>query len=596
MFGNETPWELAEIIHQLRRSAGFTQREMAERAKISVAGLRDLEQRRVTRPRVSTLRRIAAALELSPAETHELVRVGSLGPMLAHDLRLRVLGPQSISVDGEPVNLGSERQRTMLALLAISPGVPVSLDALIDVGWGEGAVPKVDLVRSQMSRLRRRIQPRGQKEPVLVSLNGGYALQVNDGQLDLLVFRRLVASARRDCEAGRTEAAVISYRQAMGLLRDKPLVDLPAVQELPVMAGLRRELETALLEYADSAAGIGRHEEVLTPLYRFAESNPLHESVHARLMTALAGSGQPAVALELFESLRGQLAEELGVDPGELVRETHQAILRGVPARAQLVSVPPLQAGTVPSQPVPAQLPADVNGFSGRREELAHLDALGEQGEAQSAVMIVTLPGRPGVGKSSLAVHWAHRVAERFPDGQLYAELGDSCSADVVRDFLLALGVGAGQVPDSLAGRSALLRSLLTGKRVLMVLDNAVSTDQVRPLLPGSRGCVALVTSRDPLTGLVASEGARPLIVDALPEADSLTLLQRRLGAARAMAEPKAVREILALCEGLPAALVAMATRALTDPRLSLTALAKELREGYLPTTWEVDSPLRHIS
>jgi DNA-binding SARP family transcriptional activator/DNA-binding XRE family transcriptional regulator len=596
MFGNEAPWELAELIHRLRRNAGLTQREMAERAKISVAGLRDLEQRRVTRPRVSTMRRIAAALELSTVETHELVRVGSLGPMLARDLRLRVLGPQAISVDGEQVSLGSERQRTMLALLAISPGVPTSLDSLVDAAWGVGPTPTVDLVRSQMSRLRRRIQPRDRKEPVLVSMNGGYALQVDEGQLDLLVFRRLVGSARRDGEAGRTEAAVITYRQAMGLLRDRPLADLPGVQELPVMAGLRRELETALLEYADSAASIGRHEEVLTPLYRFAESNPLHESVHARLMTALAGSGQPAVALELFESLRRQLADELGVDPGGLVRETHQAILRGAPARAQLAPAPPLPTHADISQPVPTQLPADVNGFSGRSEEIAHLDSVLEAGRAQPAVVIATLPGRPGVGKSSLAVHWAHRVAEQFPDGQLYAELGASHVADVVRDFLLALGVGPAQVPDSPVSRSALLRSLLTGKRVLMLLDNAVSTDQVRPLLPGSRGCAVLVTSRGPLSGLVASEGARPLIVDTLPETDSLTLLQRRLGAARAMAEPGAMREILSLCEGLPAALAAVATRALTDPRLSLSVLAKELREGYLPDMWETESSVRHIS
>lgn len=595
MFGSEAHRELADLIQQLRRNAGLTQQEMAEYAKISLAGLRDLEQRRVTRPRVSTLRRIATALELSPVEARELIRLGSHGPVLAQDLRLQVLGPLSIAVEGEQVSLGSERQRTILGLLAISPGVPSSLDSLVDAAWGPSSPTSVDLVRTQMSRLRRRIQPAKRQAPVLVAMNGGYALRVDDNQLDLLVFRRLVASARRDCEAGRPEVAITAYRQAMGLWRDDPLSDLPGLQELPVLAELRRELEAALLEYADVAANVGQHEEVLAPLYRFIESHPLHESGHARLMTALAGSGQPAVALELFESLRKQLCNELGVDPGTVARETHQAILRGAPVRS-LPGPAPRQTHVTPPHPVPTQLPSDIYGFTGHCEEIAHLDTVLEQGLAQPAVTIATLLGRPGIGKSSLAMHWGHRVAERFPDGQLYVELGASDPAEVLRSFLLALGVGGSQVPDSLVSRSALLRSLLTGMQALMVLDDAASADQVRPLLPGSRGCVVLVTSRDSLSGLVAAEGARPLLVDTLSEAESLTLLQRRLGPARAVAEPDAMREILARCEGLPAALVAVATRALTDPRLPLSVLADELREGYLPDMWQAEAPWRHVS
>jgi DNA-binding SARP family transcriptional activator len=595
MYGSEAHGELATLIQRIRQDAGLTQQEMAERASMSVAGLRDVEQGRVKRPRVSTLRGIAVAAELSPAEVRELVRLGSRGPVLAQDLHIRVLGPQLISVDGKQVVLSSERQRTMLGLLALAPGVPTSLDRLVDAAWGVSPPMTVSLIRSHMSRLRRRIQPRERKRPVLVAVNGGYALQVEDNELDLLAFRRLVVSARRDYEAGRGEAAVTAYRQAMGMLRDTPLADLPALQELPVLAELRRELETALLEYADAAASIGRHEEVLTPLYRFVGSNSLHESAHARLMTALAGSGQPAVALELFESLRRQLAEELGVDPGAMVRERHQAILRGLPVRAQ-PNATPLPAPVERTHPVPTQLPADVYGFTGRSQEIAQLNALLDHGLAQSAVVIAILPGRPGVGKSSLAVHWGHQVAKRFSDGQLYAELGARAPADVLRSFLLALGVDSGQVPDSLVDRSALLRSLLTGRRVLMLLDNARSAEQVRPLLPGSRGCAVLITSQSPLPGLVAAEGARPLIVDRLSESDSLTLLQRRLGPARTMAEPGAVREILERCEGLPAVLVAVATRALTDPRLSLSALAQELRKGYLPDMWSVESPWQQAS
>jgi hypothetical protein len=293
--------------------------------------------------------------------------------------------------------------------------------------------------------------------------------------------------------------------------------------------------------------------------------------------------------------LRRRLADELGVDPGGVVRAAHQAILRGLPQRARLSSAPtPVQPDR--AHPVPTQLPADVYGFTGRSQEVAHLDALLDDGFAQSAVVIATLHGSPGAGKSSLAVHWGHQVAKRFADGQLYAELGTGAPADVLRSFLLALGVDSGQVPESLVDRSALLRSLLTGRRVLMVLDDADSADQVRPLLPGSRGCAVLITSQNPLPGLVAAEGARPLIVDRLSESDSLTLLQRRLGPARTMAEPRAVREILDRCEGLPVVLVAVATRALTDPRLSLSVLAEELRKGSLPDRWPAETRWQRVS
>ncbi|ALG08380.1 hypothetical protein AOZ06_17005 [Kibdelosporangium phytohabitans] len=317
----------------MRRHAGLTQREMAERANISVAGLRDVEQQRVTRPRVSTLRRIAAALELSATEAKELVRLGSVGPLLARDLRIQVLGPLRISVNGGQVNLNSERQRTILGILALTPGTPVTIDVLVDAAWGAHP-PRtaVDLVRSQMSRLRRRIQPNGRSAQVLVAMNSGYALQVDDNQLDLLAFRRLFDNARRDFRAGRIESAVGDYKAAIELWRGDPSADVVGLYQQTVLENLRREAEIALLEYADAAARIGRHGETVTTLRQFVTANPLHESAHARLMTALAGCGERAMALEVFENLRHQLADELGVDPSMVVRRTHEAILRGEPA------------------------------------------------------------------------------------------------------------------------------------------------------------------------------------------------------------------------------------------------------------------------
>ncbi|OKJ94740.1 hypothetical protein AMK26_33160 [Streptomyces sp. CB03234] len=289
-----------------------------------------MEQQRVVRPRGGTLRRLAAALDLSPVERQELLRVGRQGPVLAQDLRLQILGPLSVLVDGAPVELRSERQRTLLGLLALSPGVPVRGDALVDAIWG-AQPPRtiVELVRTQVSRLRQRIQPKGTASSVLIATGGGYELRVNDDQLDILAFGRLVEYARRECAAGRLEAAIGFYQQALGLWRGEPLADLPGLHMHAARAALVRQLETVLLEYADVAARVGRYEQLLTPLHRFVAANPLHESAHARLMTVLAGVGQRAVALELFETLRRRLADELGVDPGAEVQITHQGILRG---------------------------------------------------------------------------------------------------------------------------------------------------------------------------------------------------------------------------------------------------------------------------
>ncbi|OLE29796.1 MAG: SARP family transcriptional regulator, partial [Actinobacteria bacterium 13_1_20CM_3_71_11] len=272
---------------------------------------------------------------------------------------------------------------------------------------------------------------------------------------------------------------------------------------------------------------------------------------------------------------RQRLVEELGTDPGPELQAIHQALLRGRPAP--------------PSAAVPAQLPLDVRGFTGRERELSRLDGIlataGEQPTAPTAVVISALWGTAGVGKTALAVHWAHRVAERFPDGQLYVNLrgfdpsGPAMTpAEAVRGFLDALGAAPHQIPVSLSAQVGLYRSLLAGKRVLVALDNAASAEQVRPLLPGAPGCLVVVTSRNQLTSLVAAEGARPLPLDLLTPDEARQLLTRRLGVDRVAAEPSAVAEIVALCAGLPLALAIVAARAATQPEYALADLAAELR------------------
>ncbi|ATL66819.1 BTAD domain-containing putative transcriptional regulator [Nocardia terpenica] len=567
---NRAQHELGALIRRGRNRIGLTQHEVATRARISVGGLRDIEQNRVTRPRSNTLRRIAAALELSPVETEELMQRGQQGSVLANDLRMLVLGPLEVQVDGARVELNSVRQRLLLGMLALSPNATVSVDVLAD-GMCDGQAPPsaVDVVRTQVSRLRRRLQSKGYGPSLLVANAGGYMLQVESNQLDVLAFRKLADSARRDCTAGRLELAARQYHTAVELWRAAPLADLPGLHTQAAVAELNRELEKVLLEYADVALQVGQHSQVLEPLRRFIAANPLHELAHASLMTALARSGQRAAALELFETLRKALAYELGVDPGREISEAYLAVL----SESDYTGPEPGQAN-VRALPTPAQLPADIPGFIGREHQLTHLDSV----LAQQHTPIFAIHGLGGVGKSALAIHWAHRVADRFPDGHLYADLGTSEPPDVLRGFLIALGMSPLMVPTESAERAGLYRSMLSDKRLLILLDNAAHAHQVRMLLPGSPGCVVVVTSRHQMRGLIAAEGATPLPLDVMSNDEARALLHRRIGSARVIGEPEIADEIIARCDRLPLALALVAARAVTNPQLPLADIASRLR------------------
>lgn len=256
---------------------------------------------------------------------------------------------------------------------------------------------------------------------------------------------------------------------------------------------------------------------------------------------------------------------------------------RTAPATAPATDVAPVV--------VPRQLPPDVAHFTGRERELAGLDALlrpgGGAGRAPTAAVIGVIAGSGGLGKTTLAVHWAHRVRDRFPDGQLYVNLrgfGPTGSAmtvgEAVRGFLDAFQVPAHRIPATVEAQTALYRSLLAGRRVLILLDNARDAEQVRPLLPGSPGCLVVLTSRNELTGLVVAEQARPLPLDLLGRAEARDLLVGRIGAERAAAEPRAVEDVVTVCAGLPLALAIVAARAATHPRFSIAALAGELHDA----------------
>jgi len=340
----------------------------------------------------------------------------------------------------------------------------------------------------------------------------------------------------------------------------------------------------AVLDRNDLALDRGEHAGLLAELSATAAGYPLDERLAGQLMLALYRCGRQANALQRYEEVRARLADELGVDPGPRLQLLHKQILT---ADTALTAATSPTSRSTPTPPVPRQLPAPPRSFAGRVRELTALDAILTAGEQPAAVVVSAVSGTAGVGKTALAVHWAHQVADRFTDGQLYVNLRGfdpsgsvMAPAEAIRGFLDALAVPAERIPASLAAQAGLYRSLLAGKRMLIVLDNARDAEQVRPLLPGAPGCLVLVTSRNRLTGLVAADGAHPLTLDLLSPAEAYHLLAQRLGADRLAAEPDAVDEIITRCARLPLALTIVAARAAYSS-FRLATIAGGLRDAH---------------
>ncbi|GAA4598852.1 DNA-binding SARP family transcriptional activator/tetratricopeptide (TPR) repeat protein [Actinoplanes octamycinicus] len=562
-----------------RRAAGLTQRELAAIAGISLATLRDLEQARSRHPQPRSVRALQDALGLAGTDAAALRRAATpdpVAPAAAEDgapATIGILGPLVVHPGGAAASLSSVRQRVLLGRLALSAGTAVNDADLIEALWGDAAPDSARaLLQTYVSRLRRRF-PAG--PAIVTSAAGGYRLDAAAGQLDALRFRELIEQAR-DAAPAEPAVALRVAGQALALWRGDPLADLPGLTGHPLAVALADERIAGALWHADLAAGRGRHILSLPGLRALAHRHPLHEELHARLMLALAATGQQAAALAVFDGVRDRLADELGIDPGAVLTDYRQRVLR---QQWTSVAAPPAVAAR------PALLPPDVRGFVGRGRELDRLDALLAPARRHpAAVPIAVLSGTAGAGKTTLAVHWAHRVAARFPDGQLYADLrgfdpvgAPVAPAEAIRGFVAALGVPAARWPGEPAAQIGLYRTSLAGKRMLVLLDNARDADQVRPLLPGAPGCVVLITSRHGLTGLVAAEAAHPLALDLLSAEEAGELLTQRLGAGRTAAEPRAVATIVARCARLPLALAVAAARAATRPGLPLAALADEL-------------------
>jgi DNA-binding SARP family transcriptional activator len=491
---------------------------------------------------------------------------------MAGAIEFRVLGPLEVLLDGVPRPLPAAKQRLLLGSLLLRVNHAVSAAELMDVVWGERPPAGArNTLRTYVMRLRQQLGP----SCALRTAQDGYALDVPAGSLDATRFRELLVTARAVDDAATVWTLLT---EALAIWRGPVLADLRLD---PLRHNELNRLEAERLDARerriDAGLTLGRHEELVPELRELAEANPARERVWAQLMIALYRSGRRADALRVYREVYEYLSDELGVDPGAELLRVRQAVLSDHPSLRT-----PLSA----KASVPAQLPPEVINFVGRESTAARIADRLAPAEPPAATPVVVLTGPPGTGKTALAVHVAHRLRARFPDGQLFVDLrgharGPTLGPDqVLARFLRALGVAADDVPTELDEQSAMLRSLVAGKRMLVVLDNAARPSQVRPLLPADPGCAVLITSRDVLRGLLAEPGASGVHVGGLTPDESNTLLERILGPEAVRVEPTAAAELAELCTHLPLALRIAAANMIGDDQPRLVEQLARLREG----------------
>ncbi|MET7334491.1 BTAD domain-containing putative transcriptional regulator [Nonomuraea sp. NPDC005650] len=506
---------------------------------------------------------------------------------MAERLSFRVLGPLEVLAGEGRVSMGGARQRVILAMLLLNSGQVISIDRIAEAVWGDRPPPTA---RRQVvicvSGLRRILAEVSAQEELIRTTAPGYAFQADPEQLDLEVAARLAAEARAAQDSGDLAAAARLFQEACGLWRGPVLPDIDS----RLIESIVRRVEDKRLTWTEERGqlelALGRHREMIDDWAALVGANPLRERLRAQLMLAYYRSGRRAEALASYREGYGLLAEELGIEPAHELRNLHDSMLRG---DLELDTVPvsageaPAPAPFIPS--VPAQLPADVPHFTGRVVELAALDALVVERLDQGVLTAILITGVGGVGKTGLAVHWAHRMAASFPEGQLFVDLrgydpdAEPLPAGTAIDrFLRALGIGGERIPEDLDERAALLRTVIGRKRMMMLLDNARTIDQVRLLLPGSPSCCVIVTSRDPLVELTTLDGAGVIHLDVLGADDSAALLMRVAGSALIGSGQEGSR-LGELCDGLPLALRIIGARLNVRSRWTPALLANRLAD-----------------
>ncbi|HUR02618.1 MAG TPA: tetratricopeptide repeat protein [Nonomuraea sp.] len=588
---------LGDYLLAHRKRAGITQQELASRAGVSIRTLRDIEQGVVQRPHARSVRKLAKAAGLSVAELDTLqaadqTRTRQKDPVL----RIELLGPLTLRAHGRAVDLKPPMQRRLLGLLALQANHVVTHTEIVDFLWGE-EIPDtyLNLVHTHVSRLRRFFDGIGAGEELISRTGAGYCLTLATGQSDLLTFNDMVAKATAHHVAGEFEEAERVYGKALSLWRGQTLADLtPYALHHPVAVAVSQQRLTTVLDYADLALDRGHHEAALTRLREVVHTEPLHEGLNARILLALAASGEQAAALRLFSDLRERLRDGLGIQPGPELQEAYLRTLRRQAGTAAPTPAPH-PSGLSPDH-VPAELPPDIATFTGRDRQIRELNAyLTAVDGYPTAARVSVISGTAGVGKTALAVHWSHHVRHRFTDGQLFYNLhgySDNVSktaADALTSFLLALGVSPANVPLDVDARLSLFRSMTADRRMLLMLDNATSPDQVRPLIPANPHSAVVVTSRNDLSGLKVYDDALTVQLDVLSDEEAAALLTKVLGADIHPTSPDIVDELARLCARLPLALRIAAANISRGAYSTVKDYVAALREGNRLTELAID-------
>ena len=526
-------------------------------------------------------------------------------------VRFRILGPLEVWTGQDWSGIGAAKWRALLAALLLNQGQAVSTDRLIAELWGDGPPERpANLVSIYVLRLRRVLgDPEGR---VLVTRAPGYQMLLRPGDLDAEHFETLVRQGRQALAAGDYQGAGDELREALDLWHGRALADVPPSALVTAEADRLEESRLSVLELRIEAdLGCQLHAELAPELRRLLSDHPLREGLWALLIRALIGAGRHAEALAAYGRAREVIAEELGVDPGPELQRLYQAMLntdapsrgrdnlgdavaqlpdRGAPGASAAVIPPrlPLDAlgngtGETSARRVPAQLPADVADFTGRAGHVERLCGLmsAEAHRGNGAVTVAVVAGTPGLGKTTFAIHAAHRLRPDFPDGQLFVSLRGGSDHPVPPDEVLArflrdLGVEGARVPVDVEERAAMYRTRLAERQMLIVLDDARDAAQVRPLLPGTGSCAVIVSSRHRLSDLA---GSRLIDLDILDDAEATELFTRIIGADRAEAEPGPVHDVLGVCAGLPLAIRIAGARLAARRTWTVRTLADRLAD-----------------